>query len=162
MIISVSFVFTGVKFHLTQLCYLYTCSLREHVAPFVLCMHVVFMHVVFLCVCSEVFLWTHHERVLHSDDGTVQDGGGHRGDLEQLALPALALPLRQRVSSQVGHQLLDLLAFAFGEEGLGLVQSRFGHHDAGRTVLRLGEDLDRLALERLKNRSVRQTEREVT
>lgn len=103
---------------------------------------------------------THHEGVLHPDDGAVQDGGRHRGDLEQFALPALALALRQRVSSQVGHQLLDLLALALGEERLGLVQSGLGHHDAGRAVLHLGEDLDRLALERREKRSVCQTERE--
>lgn len=99
----------------------------------------------------------HHEGVLHSDDGTVQDGRGHRGDLEQFALPALALPLRQRVSSQIGHQLLDLFALALSKEGLGLVQSGFGHHDPGRTVLHLGEDLDRLALERREKRSVCRT-----
>ena len=38
--------------------------------------------------------WTHHQIVLHPDDGAVQDGGGHGGDLEQLALQALALALR--------------------------------------------------------------------
>lgn len=37
--------------------------------------------------------WTHHEGVLHPDNGAVQDGGGHRGDLQQFALPALALAL---------------------------------------------------------------------
>lgn len=102
---------------------------------------------------------THHEGVLHSDDGTVQYGGRHRGDLEQLALPALALPLLQRFSPQVGHQLLDLPALALGEEGLCLVQRRFGHHDSGRTVFHLGKDLDGLAWERGEKRSVCQTER---
>lgn len=99
----------------------------------------------------------HHEGVLHSDDGAVQDGGGHWGDLEQFALPALALPLRQRLSPQIGHQLLDLLALALGEEGLGLVQSSLGHHDAGRTVLHLGEDLDGLTLEKREKKSACQT-----
>lgn len=89
--------------------------------------------------------WTHHEGIFHPDDGAVQDGGRHRGDLQQFALPALALALGQRISSQVGHQLLDLLAFALGEEGLVLIQRRLGHHDPRWTVLHLSEDLDGLA-----------------
>lgn len=100
-------------------------------------------HSSFQCV-----FWTHHEGIFHSDNGTIQDGRGHRGDLEQLAFPALALPLRQRVSSQIRHQLLDLLALALGKEGLGLVQGRLGHHDSGRAVLHLSEDLYRLTLEK--------------
>ncbi|MEQ2171123.1 hypothetical protein GOODEAATRI_007492, partial [Goodea atripinnis] len=96
---------------------------------------------------------THHEGVLHSDNGTVQYGGGHRGDLKHLALPALALPLLERFSSQVRHQLLDLPALSLGKEGLCLVQRCFGHHDAGRAVFHLGKDLDGLAWERGEKRS---------
>lgn len=83
---------------------------------------------VFICTC--VF-WTYHEGVLHSDDGTVQDGWRNWGDLQQLPLPALALPLGQRVPPKVGYQLLDLLALPLGEEGLGLVESGFGHNHPG-------------------------------
>lgn len=75
--------------------------------------------------------WTHHEGILHPDDGAVQDGWRHRGDLQLLPLPALALPLRQGVPPQVGHQLLDLLALPFGKEGLGLVERGLGHHHPG-------------------------------
>lgn len=103
----------------------------------------------------------HHEGVLHPDDGAVQDGGRHRGDLQQFALPALTLALRQRVASQVGHQLLDLLPFALCKESLGLVQRSLGHHDTGRAVLHFCEDLDGLALERGEKKSACQTERRV-
>lgn len=119
-----------------------------------------------LCV-SGVCVWvgvcrcdTHHYGVLHFDDGTVEDGRGHRGDLEHFALPALAPPLRQRVPPEIGHQLLDLLALPLGKEGLVLVQGSLGHHDAGRAVLHLGEDLYRLALEKRETRSAHSTERE--
>lgn len=103
---------------------------------------------------------THHYGVLHFDDGTVEDGRGHRGDLEHFALPALAPPLRQRVPPEIGHQLLNLLALPLSEEGLVLVQGSLGHHDAGRAVLHLGEDLYRLALEKRETRSAHSTERE--
>lgn len=103
---------------------------------------------------------THHHGVLHFDDGAVEDGRRHRGDLEHFALPALAPPLRQRVAPEVGHQLLDLLALPLGEEGLVLVEGGLGHHHAGGAVLHLGEDLYGLALERRETRSAHSTERE--
>lgn len=107
-------------------------------------------------------VWTHHQGILHSDDGAVQDGWRHWGYLQQLPLPALALPLGQGLSPQVGYQLLDLLALSFGKEGLGLVESGLGHHHPGGAVLHLGEDLDGLALKRRwGNRSASQTERDV-
>ena len=87
----------------------------------------------------------HHEGVLHPDDVAVQDGGGHRGDLQHLAAPRLRLPGGKGLPAQVGHQLLDLLHLPFGVEGLRLVDGRLWHHHAGRAVLDLGEDLDRLA-----------------
>ena len=85
---------------------------------------------------------THHEGVLHSDDAAVQDGGGHRWDLQHLATPGLSFARGQRLSPQVGHQLLDLLRLPFGIEGLGLVDGRLWHHHAGRAVLDLCKDLD--------------------
>lgn len=75
--------------------------------------------------------WTYHEGVLHSDDGAVQDRWRNWGDLQLLSLPALALPLRQRVPPKVGYQLLDLLALPLGKEGLGLVESGLGHDHPG-------------------------------
>lgn len=88
---------------------------------------------------------THHERVLHSDNAAVQDGGWDGGDLQHLAAPGLRFARGQRLSPQVGHQLLDLLHLPFGIEGLGLVDGCLWHHHAGRAVFNLGKDLDRLS-----------------
>lgn len=113
-------------------------------------------------LAGHCFFWTHHESILHSDDGAVQDGWRHWGDLQQLPLPALALPLWQGLSPQVGYQLLDLLALSFGKEGLGLIESGLGHHHPGRAVLHLCEDLYGLTLKRRwGDRSASQTARDV-
>ena len=88
---------------------------------------------------------THHEGVLHSDDAAVQDGGWHRWDLQHLAAPGLSFARGQRLSPQVGHQLLDLLRLPFGIEGLGLVDGCLWHHHAGWAVLDLCKDLDWLS-----------------
>lgn len=88
---------------------------------------------------------SHHEGVLHSDDAAVQDGGWHGWDLQHLAAPGLCFARGQRLSPQVGHQLLHLLHLPFGIEGLGLVNGRLWHHHAGRAVLNLCKDLDRLS-----------------
>lgn len=92
-------------------------------------------------------LWSpaHHERVLHSDDAAVQDGGGNWWDLQHLATPGLSFARRQRLSPQVGHQLLDFLHLPFGIEGLGLVDGCLWHDHAGRAVLDLCKDLDWLS-----------------
>lgn len=112
-----------------------------------------------LCVCVKADR-THHNSILHFDDRTVQDGRRHRGDLEHFALPALAPPLWQRVPPEIGHQLLDLLALALGEEGLVLVKGSLGHHHPRGAVLHLSEDLYGLALEKRETRSAHSTERE--
>lgn len=91
------------------------------------------------------FTRAHHERVFHSDDAAVQDGGRHGRDLEHFAAPGLRLARGQGLAPQVGHQLLDLLHLPFGIESLRLVDGRLGHHHAGRAVLDLGKDLDRLS-----------------
>lgn len=85
---------------------------------------------------------THHERVLHSDDAAVQDGGRNRRNLQHLAVPGLRFARRQGLSPQVGDQLLDLLHLPFGIEGLGLVDGRLWHHHARRAILDLCEDLN--------------------
>ena len=87
----------------------------------------------------------HHQRVFHSDDAAVQDGGRDGWDLEHFPIPGVGLAAGQRISPQVGNELLDLLHFPFGIEGLCLVDGCLWHDHAGRAVLNLREDLDRLA-----------------
>lgn len=92
----------------------------------------------------------HHERVFHSDDAAVQDGGRDGRDLQHLPAPGLGFARGQRLSPQVGHQLLHLLHLPFGIEGLRLVNGCLGHHHAGRAVLNLCKDLDRLSCKSLR------------
>lgn len=88
---------------------------------------------------------TNHERILHSDDAAVQDGGRDGGDLQHFATPRLRLARGQWLPSEVGHQLFDLLQFTFGFEGLCLVNGCLRHDHARGTILDLGKDLNRLS-----------------
>lgn len=95
--------------------------------------------------CCKHISCAHHERVLHSDNAAVQNGGGDRWDFQHLSVPGLRLARGQRFSPQVSHQLLDLLHLPFGIEGLSLVDGCLWHYHARGAVLYLSKDLDWLS-----------------